>query len=553
MELFENAPESGSFENGGFGSGSFLRVNMVCGSFLPLFPRRSKMACPRDKYCFTCMYSLVAEISSSSSFFFSKGVAFENKTEDGCCCLQKQLYLVVYSGEGRVFFFFVSFLLRLLFVFHFTFGAFLLSPASMIRTLLPWGTSTWRNTEERHWQAKETNKKKCDLSPSLSTNMKNTEAVPGGGTFPWINPRPCERGLRIDVRYVWTPQNGSFWKRIRVHVALVLPLLFFFFFFFFVPHLIHGVHMLSKKEILLLVGRVRVKRNDFLMTIPRERKVKLGADELSRRNWLVMAPVPVAQWYFTNRICREARLLAGLLVIFLSVSARASLPIPCCLLLSVFRLSIPFSFDLSFMLFLCFTTHWRSCFLSQFFFVVLLKHFLCCCSSCGLAEELAGETKKASKPTSSCGNVCDYLWIALCTLVLVVRLCLLVVQYWLELPPALVLCSAISFAWIFARFCCFPCFMLHRNLIVLHSLKCFFFSFFFVYLRSATWAMHSVVPAARTSVCLPSSLASKFPSRTDSCERIANQHKLECNHVMTTVVSHNYMIWSVSIFFIIQF
>ena len=39
------------------------------------------------------------------------------------------------------------------------------------------------------------------------------------------HPRPCERGLRIDVRYVWTPQNGSFrkrifWKRIRVHIAL---------------------------------------------------------------------------------------------------------------------------------------------------------------------------------------------------------------------------------------------------------------------------------------------------------------------------------------------
>ena len=47
-------------------------------------------------------------------------------------------------------------LLRLLFVFHFAFRAFLLSPASMIRklrALLPRGTSTWSNhdTEEPHW------------------------------------------------------------------------------------------------------------------------------------------------------------------------------------------------------------------------------------------------------------------------------------------------------------------------------------------------------------------------------------------------------------------
>ena len=27
-------------------------------------------------------------------------------------------------------------------------------------------------------------------------------------------PRPCEQGLWIDVRYMWTPQNGSFRKRI---------------------------------------------------------------------------------------------------------------------------------------------------------------------------------------------------------------------------------------------------------------------------------------------------------------------------------------------------
>ena len=49
-----------------------------------------------------------------------------------------------------------------------------------------------------------------------------------------IYPRPCERAVRIDVRYryVWTPQNGSFRKRIflktyiRVHVALEIASVF---------------------------------------------------------------------------------------------------------------------------------------------------------------------------------------------------------------------------------------------------------------------------------------------------------------------------------------
>ena len=48
---------------------------------------------------------------------------------------------------------------------------------------------------------------------ALKKNCTNSQAV--GAIFfnaLLINPRPnpCERGLRIDVRYVWTPQNGSF-------------------------------------------------------------------------------------------------------------------------------------------------------------------------------------------------------------------------------------------------------------------------------------------------------------------------------------------------------
>ena len=66
--LFKNAAESGSFENGGFGSGSLLRVNMVSGSFLPLFPRRSKMACPSDDYA-SCAFAVSFPKPVAAHFF----------------------------------------------------------------------------------------------------------------------------------------------------------------------------------------------------------------------------------------------------------------------------------------------------------------------------------------------------------------------------------------------------------------------------------------------------------------------------------------------------
>ena len=71
------------------------------------------MACPSDEYCITCICSLFAETDSSSFLFVWNGVAFENKTEDGCCCLQKQLYLVFFLDEGRVFCFCFILLRRL--------------------------------------------------------------------------------------------------------------------------------------------------------------------------------------------------------------------------------------------------------------------------------------------------------------------------------------------------------------------------------------------------------------------------------------------------------
>ena len=68
-------------------------------------------------------------------------------------------------------------------------------------------------------QRKQT--KKCDLSSRRVLLCQQTCRTQrpwfsGGGPFPRINQRPCERGLRIDVglRCVWTPQNGPFRKRI---------------------------------------------------------------------------------------------------------------------------------------------------------------------------------------------------------------------------------------------------------------------------------------------------------------------------------------------------
>ena len=60
-----------------------LRVNMVSGSFLPLFPRRSKMARPNDVYCFTCICSLVAETGGSSFIFCFEGSCLR-KQNGGC-------------------------------------------------------------------------------------------------------------------------------------------------------------------------------------------------------------------------------------------------------------------------------------------------------------------------------------------------------------------------------------------------------------------------------------------------------------------------------------
>ena len=55
--------------------------------------------------------------------------------------------------------------------------------------------------------SKGNKQKKCDLSSRRVRLCQHTCRTQrpwfsGGATFPWINPHPCERGLRIDIRYV---------------------------------------------------------------------------------------------------------------------------------------------------------------------------------------------------------------------------------------------------------------------------------------------------------------------------------------------------------------
>ena len=159
---------------------------------------------------------VVAETGSSSFLFVSKGVAFEKKkTEDGCCCLQKQLYLVVLLDEGRVFLF-VSFC----FVFCLCF--ILPLEPSFVTYLHDSQTTYTPSSEHKHVKqyrratlaSKGNQRKKCDLSSKRVRLCQHKCRTHRWRHVSLDHPRPCERGLRIDVRYVWTPQNGSFRKRI---------------------------------------------------------------------------------------------------------------------------------------------------------------------------------------------------------------------------------------------------------------------------------------------------------------------------------------------------
>ena len=111
-------------------------------------------------------------------------------------------------------------------MFHFAFGAFLLSPASMIRKLRTLVTTSSGHKHVKQYRkttlaSKRKQKKKVRFEPEVSLSLSTQHTCrtqspwfSGGGTFPGIYPRPCERGLRIDVRHVWTLQNGSFLKQI---------------------------------------------------------------------------------------------------------------------------------------------------------------------------------------------------------------------------------------------------------------------------------------------------------------------------------------------------
>ena len=216
-ELFENAPESGSFENGGFGSGSFLRVNIVSGSFLPLFPRRSKwLAHAINIASRACAVSLPKPVAA----IFFEGSCLR-KQNGGWLLLSSEATLPRRLLRRRSGVFFCFILLRL-----FVCVSFCLWSLSFITCLHDTYTPSLGHKHVTQYKrttltSKGNKQKKCDLSlrrVRLCQHTCRTQRpwFSGGATFPWINPHPCERGLQIDVRYVWTPQlqNGSFRKRI---------------------------------------------------------------------------------------------------------------------------------------------------------------------------------------------------------------------------------------------------------------------------------------------------------------------------------------------------
>ena len=188
------------------------------------------MACPSDEYCFTSICSLVAETGSTSS---SSSFCFEGS------CLRKQNggWLLLSSeatlprcllrrrGGGGCF---------VTFWFHFASSlvcvSFCLWSLSFITFLHDSQTTYTPSTGHKHVKqyrrttlaSKRNNQKKCDLSSRRVRTQRPWFS--GGGTFP----RPCERGrLRRTIRHTCRHpktdlfENGSFWKRIRVHVASI--------------------------------------------------------------------------------------------------------------------------------------------------------------------------------------------------------------------------------------------------------------------------------------------------------------------------------------------
>ena len=178
-----------------FGIRIFLGVNVVSGSFLPPFPRRQKMACPSDVLLHVHLQSRCRN-RQQLICFDSKGYAFENKTEDGCCCLHKQLYLVVFSDEGQVFC--LCFILPLEpFLYHLPPGF-----ANYVHSFLgaQAGEAIQRSDTAKQRKQTKIKKRDCDLSSRLVRLCQHTcrtqrPSFSCGGTFPGIIPRPCERDL----------------------------------------------------------------------------------------------------------------------------------------------------------------------------------------------------------------------------------------------------------------------------------------------------------------------------------------------------------------------
>ena len=169
-------------------------------------------------------------------FLFPKGVAFKNKIEDDFCCLQKQLHLNAFPDEGRVFC--VCFILLPLWSISFITclhdSQTTYTPSSGHKHVKQYRRTTLPSKENKQNMWFE-----LEASPSLST--KNTV---GRG-----------RGFKVETRFLGSLhvrvdgvsgltydmcghpkmdifENGSFWKRIRVHIAWYICDFFAIFFCF---------------------------------------------------------------------------------------------------------------------------------------------------------------------------------------------------------------------------------------------------------------------------------------------------------------------------------
>ena len=191
----------------------YLRVNMVSGSFLPLFPRRSKMACPSDEYA-SCAFAVSLPKPVAAHFFLFRR-ELPSKTKRSMVAVVVRNNSTSFSSWTKVgCFVFVSYC----FVFCLCFLR--LWSISFITCLHDSQTTYIPSLGHKH--VTQYRRK------TLASKGDKQKRVPFELEPVYVNIQVEARFLgsihvRVNgvsgLRYVCTPQNGSSWKRIRVHVA----------------------------------------------------------------------------------------------------------------------------------------------------------------------------------------------------------------------------------------------------------------------------------------------------------------------------------------------